>query len=103
MDIAFVNRSRFLDDCERTIRDGQDQLEGGGLLEIAFDDGGYPGRVAVTIREGDSGYFNSDWEGSDPTRFPARIKAAATALFNCECRGSYEIVHEDGALTIRRA
>jgi hypothetical protein len=103
LDIPFVTRSRFLEDCEKAIRDDRDRLEDGEPLGVAFDEGGYAGRVAVIIRDGDSGYFGSDWEGSDPTRFPARIRAAATALFNCGCRGSYEILHENGALAIRRA
>jgi hypothetical protein len=103
MEIAFVNRSRFLDDCEHAIRDGRDRLEDGEPVEVALDRGGYSGRAIVTVRAGDSTHFGALWEGSDPTRFPARIRAAATALLNCGCHGRYEIDHRDGALAIRRA
>jgi hypothetical protein len=101
MDIRYVTRSGFLDDCEKAIRDGRERLGNGQALRIAFDDGGFPGRVIVTIREDHPACFNSDWESSDPTRFPARIRAAATALFNCGCHGSDEIVHADGELSIQ--
>lgn len=37
----------------------------------------------------------------DATRFPARIKAAATALLNCGYEGRFDISHSDGLLTIR--
>lgn len=67
-----------------------------------MDDGGYPGRVTVTIRAGDGASFETDWEGTDITRFPARIKAAATALLNCECVGRFVVSHERGLLTLRR-
>jgi len=34
----------------------------------------------VEIRESDDDTFLTAWTGNDPTRFPARIKAAATIL-----------------------
>ena len=70
MEIAFVNRSRFLEACEKAIRVGRIRLENGEPIEVTFDEGGYSGRVAVAIPEGDSGSFTSDWEGSDPHGLP---------------------------------
>jgi len=59
--------------------------------EMAFDKGGYNGAMDVEIRDGD--HFLA-WTGSrykDKTRFPARIKAAATALFAEGFRGEFHI------------
>jgi hypothetical protein len=103
MDIAYSVRSRFLRVCEESIRQNCTELEAGGAVYVEFDGGGYGRRVIVTIETGAADRFGSDWEGKDTTRFLARIRAAATALRNCNCFGSYEIVHRDGALGIRSA
>ncbi len=100
MDIAYVTRSAFLVACESAVRGNQARLDAGEIIEIGLDDGGYTGRVVVEIGD-DATMFGSDWENTDPTRFPARIKAAATALFNCGCRRRFLIEHRDGLLTIR--
>src|SRR5690348_13613190 len=42
--------SRFLDLCEEAIRQGQEALDAGGTVRVAVDEGGYPGRIVVTIR-----------------------------------------------------
>lgn len=60
--------------------------------QMVFDRGGYEGAMDVDIRDGNS--FLA-WTGSrynDKTRFPARIKAAATALFAEGFRGEFHIV-----------
>ena len=60
--------------------------------QMKFDRGGYEGAMDVDIRDGNS--FLA-WTGSrynDKTRFPARIKAAATALFAEGFRGEFSIV-----------
>ena len=59
--------------------------------QTLFDRGGYSGAMDVEIRDGNS--FLA-WTGSryqDSTRFPARIKAAATALFAEGFRGEFHI------------
>ncbi|MEX2119395.1 MAG: DUF6884 domain-containing protein [Pirellulales bacterium] len=101
MDIAFVNRSRFLVACEDSIRQDRAELEAGRKVRIELGKGGYRGRVVVTIHPGDSASFGSDWMAADETQFPARIKAAATALLHCGCVGQFEVAHADGALHIR--
>jgi hypothetical protein len=101
MDIAFATRSRFLADCEAAIRGNRAKLEAGGTLRVELEEGGYAGRVIVTIRRGDR-TFGTDWEGADKTRFPVRIKAAATALNNCGCVGRFQVVHADGSLEVTR-
>lgn len=103
MDIPFATRSRFLTECEAAIRSQRDSLEAGTAVVIELEDGGYSGRVVVTIREGDGSAFGTNWEGADITRFPARIKAASTALLNSGCVGMFLVIHEQGVLTIRRS
>jgi hypothetical protein len=103
MDITFVDRSRFLAPCEEALRREQTALDAGGTIRVPFEDGGYDGRVTVTIRAGDATSFGTDWTSNDETRFPARIRAAATALLNCGCTGQFLIVHTDGVLEISRA
>lgn len=83
------------------IRRHQAGLGAGEEVHVSLGPGGYHGNIIVTIRDSDPYYFGTDWESSDPTRFPVRIKAAATALRNCACHGQFEISHLDGALTIR--
>jgi len=59
--------------------------------QMVFDKSGYEGAMDVDIRDGNS--FMA-WTGSryeDETRFPARIKAAATALFAEGFRGGFHI------------
>jgi hypothetical protein len=101
MDIAYATRSQFVDTCEAAIHGHRAELEAGGVVHVDLTEGGYDGRVVVTIHPNDRASFGTDWESTDPTRFPARIKAAATALLNCGCEGRFEISHSDGSLAIR--
>lgn len=66
--------------------------------------GGYRGKIRVRID--DALDFESDWKSSDLkdwSRFPARIRAAATALKDSGHRGVFQITHDDGMLTVTRA
>ena len=101
MDIAYSSRSQFLDACEAAIREDRGELYAGRIVLVDLGAGGYDGRVTVTIRHTDLTAFGTDCEMADPTRFPVRIRAAATALLNCGCEGHFEISHSDGSLTIR--
>jgi hypothetical protein len=102
VNIAYVNRSDFLESCEQAIRHERATLTGGQSIRIELDaeKSGYPGRVVIEIRPEDGSTFSSDFEASDPTRFPARIRAAATALFNCGFSGRFLITHRDRLLEI---
>jgi hypothetical protein len=101
VEIAYRKRSQFLTACESAIREHRAELHAGGVVHVDLQEGGYDGRVIVTIRATDRMAFGTDWERTDPTRFPARINAAATALRNCDCEGRFEVSHSDGSLTIR--
>ena len=101
MDIAYATRSQFLDICEIAIKEHRTKLDAGDAIRIILREGGYNGKVSITINPDDQSSFSTDWERTDPTRFPARIKAAATALRDCGCDGKFEINHSDGLLKIR--
>ena len=103
MQIRYASRSKFIDACEAVIREHQSHLAAKTPVRVKLEEpGGYDGRVIVNIDSKDRDLFGTDWEGTDPTRFPARIKAAATALLNCRCDGRFEILHSDGSLNITR-
>ncbi len=101
VDIAYSIRSQFLSACEAAIRARRTDLDGGGTVHVELSEGGYDGRIVVTIRNDDRTLFGTDWTSSDPSRFPVRIKAAATALLNCGCYGVFEVSHADSTLAIR--
>jgi hypothetical protein len=103
MDIKYATRSKFLDSCEAAIRRHRARLDAGDVVEVHLveEKPRYAGRVLVTIRPGDRAAFGTDWNRADPSRFPARIKAAANGLLNCCCQGRFEVSHLDGLLTIR--
>jgi hypothetical protein len=101
MDIPYSTRSKFLNACEAAIRESGAELRTGGIVHVHVEEGGYDGRVIGDIRTTSRSVFGTDWERTDPTRFPARIKAAATALLNCGYEGQFEISHSQGDLTIR--
>ena len=101
MDITYATRSQFLATCKAAIREHRAELAAGSVVHVDLQEGGYDGRVLVTIRLNDRTAFGTDWESTDPTRFPARIKAAATALLHSGCEGRFEVSHSDGSLTIR--
>lgn len=101
MDITYATRSKFLAACELGIRGHLTDLGASGVVHVDLQKGGYEGRVIVTIRQNDRSAFGTDWESTDPTRFPARIKAAATALLFSGCEGQFEVSHSDGVLSIR--
>lgn len=70
--------------------------------QMEFDKGGYEGVMDVDIRDGNA--FMA-WTGSrykDKTRFPTRIKAAATALFAEGFRGEFHIKVEGNKVNIYR-
>lgn len=60
--------------------------------------GGYELSVEATIKDGET--FSSNRLYADVTRFPARIRAAATVLRDTGNFGHYSIKHREGLLTI---
>ncbi len=72
-----------------------------GCVTIKFSKGGgYSGSIEVTIGSPTEKEFDADVSLKDRTRFPARIRAAATALRDAGCQGRSLVSHADGVLTI---
>jgi hypothetical protein len=65
--------------------------------------GGYGGSIRVKIEKSQSLEFQADWESQDWTRFPARIRAAATAPRDTGHFGTFDISHQDGTVLISEA
>jgi len=102
MNISYATKSKFLEPCKMEIDKQFKNLNDGQPITINFNEtGGYNGEIVVDIKESKS-IFSTFWENSDPTRFPARIKAAATALKEKRCFGVHKIIHYNGSLTIER-
>jgi len=103
MNIPYASRSGFTAICKDVIDRHKNNLYSGHPVNINLNKpGGYAGRVKVTISAADPNSFDTDWQANDPTRFPARIKAAATALHRCSHFGRFEITHKDGIIVIKR-
>ncbi len=103
MNIPYAIRSKFTAFCQEGITAQQEALNDGKAVQIALEAGGYPGKINVIIDAGKLTEFETDWSAGDQTRFPARIKAAATALRDCGSTGSFDISHADGVLSISKA
>ena len=101
MKIDYVKTSKFLEPCIKEIKSNSQRLEEGDPIEVIFIKGGYNGEIVVNIDD-NKNTFDTSWKSSDPTRFPARIKAATTALKQSGCFGAYKITHYNGVLTIKR-
>jgi hypothetical protein len=104
MIIDFVTRGELLPQCEAAIRLERAKLRSGATLRLtlAREKTGYSGQIIVIILPG-AEQFWADWDANDVTRFPARIRAAATALSKCQIYGRFQITHENGALEIKPA
>lgn len=99
MKIPYAIRSKFTAPCQESLAAQRAQLETGDVVSISLAAGGYSGQATVTIRGGEG--FDTDWNGSDPTRFPARLKAVATALRGCGFAGTFAISHADGIVSVK--
>jgi hypothetical protein len=101
--IPFVTRSEFLEPIANVIAQNLDSLAAGDVVLIELSSRGYPGEQMVTLTADDKSYFSSTRDWPDVTRFPVRIRAAATALRDAGLLGTFLITHKDGEMTIRQA
>ncbi len=101
MKISYPIGSKFTAPCQQCLTAQRAQLEAGEAVSIPLGAGGYSGQATVIIRDGDADGFDTDWNGSDPTRFPARLKAGAMALRACGCAGTFAISHADGIVSVK--
>ena len=62
---------------------------------------GYKGKFEVLIKK-DESYFETEFNHTNATRFPQRIKATALALRETSNFGEFSIFHEKGILIVDR-
>jgi hypothetical protein len=84
------------------LRDNEATPEDGSTVSIDLGkSGGYTGTIPVMIPVEETSAFEADWVNEDMTRFPARIKAAATALKDLGHSGTFRIeASDDGIVRI---
>ncbi len=97
-----IRGSTFLLPIKAALQQNAQRLRRGASVSLSLAAGGFPGRITITIDPKHLSSFPTDWNNNDHTWFPARIKAAATALRDLGFAGSFEIWHEDGLLKLRR-
>lgn len=100
-EIPYTIRSKFLRVIEEDLHRLRSQLNVGLAVQMVLEPGGYDGDTIIAIQPGDAHAFATDWHGKDYTRFPQRIRAAATALHHCQFQGLFRIIHKDGTLVIQ--
>ena len=67
-----------------------------------LDNDGYYGEFEIDIGKDNNNFNVSEYNNKDLTRFPARIRAAATALKLSNIIGSFRISHNGGVLKINK-
>jgi hypothetical protein len=107
MEILYPSQSKFHKTMEAQVRTHRGViLEGHPAVTIDVRgvavERGYEGDVYVEIDPRNQYSFTTEWEGSDPTRFPQRIRVAAWALHRNEIYGNFRISHSSGILRIKR-
>ena len=98
-----VGQSRFVPVVEAAVREEHKAIIRGQVVTVDFNSSseGYEGNHIVSVLE-DHEHFQIDAQLKDETRFPARIRAAATALKNVGLLGDFQLVHRAGQLTIQK-
>ena len=86
--------------AKETLTSDSGQIE----IELNTEASGYSGKVKVDIQPAIDDEFTvvSGWKGKDVSRFPARIKAAATAIKDSGLQGTYSVSHKDGIIKIEK-
>jgi hypothetical protein len=98
--LSNVSRSNFYPKVREVI-EREMPIDVGKTVECNLQKpGGYELAVDVVIKPGEE--FQSDRGYRDSTRFPARIRAAATALRDSGNFGLYSISHRESVLTIKQ-
>jgi hypothetical protein len=100
MELQFSTRSSFFDPIDRAVR------KSGTLdqpLQVELPPGGYERTAEIFIRGEDTNSFSTDWMSKQPSRFSARLRAAATILQRRGFTGRFLLSHVNSVLTIERA
>lgn len=96
-------RSGFTASFTELIRGRREEILSGVPVTFKLEAaGGYSGDLTVEIEEGNARSFRARTPIRDITRFPARIKAFATALARNQCHGKFRIVLKAGEIMVQR-
>lgn len=99
-----IRQSRFIPRVCAAIEAAGGQVTLDHPVHVHFEEeaDGYAGEVLVEVDSSDARCFGTDWDGEDASRFPARIRAAATALRDKRCFGRFLVQHHAGQLFLIR-
>lgn len=102
-EIPYAGKSKFLEPLIISFKDQLDLLRNGHLIEcdLKTKAAGYKGNMLIEIT-GCGTHFRTNWQSSDITRFPARLKATATALLKVNALGYFEICHDKGLVVVKK-
>ena len=101
MEIKYAIRSEFLEACISKLKEQEKELLSKKTIQVILKSGGYDKEIILSIDKNNSSVFNTiNWQNKISTRFPARIKAAATALFKLKHYGKFKINHQNGLLKV---
>ena len=95
-------RSKFLQPCVEALVARGGPIRVGDALTVDLGTKGFAGKYSIDIDPTSPRSFESDYESDDATWFPARIRAAAQALFKTENYGRFVIEHVGGELQFRK-
>jgi len=82
MKIDYPHRSKFVKILEESLRLNGQKFAEENVISVELPSGGYPGEVTVIIEEGDKENFDTDWTGSDSSRFVTKDKQKALTQYN---------------------
>ena len=85
------------------MRVAMEALHSSDVIRISLKPpGGYDGSIRITVGAPGEDEFDAEVNLSNWTRFPARIRAAATELRDRGFQGTFRISHNQGELRIER-
>lgn len=96
-----VKSSRFYMPCKNKIVQYKNELLKGQIVVELDSAIRYNGLVKLQINEGQFDSF-AVIEEKYEDEFPARVKAAATALRDCKCYGYFEIEQKNNVVIIKQ-
>jgi hypothetical protein len=97
-----VRQSKFVAPIWAAIQQAEGGVRSGRPIIIHLDEerDGYAGEVLVELDRENPETFQTNWDGDDESRFPARIRAAATVLRDAGSFGRFLIKHDSGQLIV---
>ncbi|TLT04539.1 hypothetical protein [Aliarcobacter cibarius] len=98
ININYSKRSKFLLPMGKSLENFSTKISI-DLSQITSQKG-YEGEYLIEINES---HFSANFLNNDPTRFPQRIRVAATVLSRLKFYGKYIISHKNKILTIQKA